>query len=289
MSERLVELFRCEKHLGLFPRGMTRKACLRRQLDRTRAGKDWAPAQPFCAQECPLGAQTRIALADVLAFSCDRCGQAVIGEERCPSCATAGAVEARRAEAARGPVSTRLWTGEVPDVPLGPPPATSEHSGFRPEVVEGFAGDPEMAARARRRAREAAASSNEVEKEEQPPPAPPEAPANPEPPAEEPVQENQMPKGQRDEPCKGCGTTASRCKKSCPTKTGKPKARPAPARAEKRPAAPAATSAYVVPVGQLEDDDLVQSIADCRAELARRKDEAAARLRKLEAAIGEAA
>lgn len=48
-----------------------------------------------------------------------------------------------------------------------------------------------------------------------------------EPPAQGPAEEEHMPRGQRDAPCRGCGTKSTRCKADCPTRK-KPKAALAP-------------------------------------------------------------
>ena len=130
MSHPLVnETFRCDR-FGL----LTVKACLRRQLDRQQPatpGGPRLPRAPFCAESCRLGLEKRMGAHDAgIAYaSCSACGDALIDTdpEDCATCA------GRRVEAGvprgtlpgpkeRAMKSTRIWTGEVPDVPIGPPP-----------------------------------------------------------------------------------------------------------------------------------------------------------------------
>jgi hypothetical protein len=130
--ESLQVLFRCERFVSQFPHGMTVRACLRRQYEkrvlRDSRGKvvDATLERPFCALECGMGARhtadARAAGVDL--GTCGTCGAGLIGES-CTTCEEAVAArEVRRAPSPRRPeVSVRLWTGEVPDVPIAPLPA----------------------------------------------------------------------------------------------------------------------------------------------------------------------
>lgn len=75
-------------------------------------------------------------------------------------------------------VSKRIWSGEVPDVPIGPPPATSKYSGYRSLRPAGFQTMPREQALADQRTREAAARKEGAGASPAPTPAePPDQPA----------------------------------------------------------------------------------------------------------------
>lgn len=192
--------------------------------------------------------------------------------------------------------------------PLEPRPARQARNwGSVPALVRAAA-----VARRKREEAAAAASSSDVEKEEVPT----------EPPAQPVQEETTMPTGIRSTPCPGCGTTGSKHRavngKDCPErgKSGRAKAAPkakkirvaigpatlSPAQAAAFAAAlrarsgkkvqPAPTTAHVLPVAQLSDEDLAKSIAQARAELVRRREECetrANRLAEIERSISEAA
>lgn len=136
--ELLQQTFTCDR-FGLIPV----RGCLRRQVDRqesTKAGELGPPRRPFCADECGAGAVYRAAArSDGIPMEpCPACGSALIGPDAHP-CATCAA---RRLDAGkdvpRGALpppaapSSRIWTGEVPDVPFTPPGA---HRSGRPSAA----------------------------------------------------------------------------------------------------------------------------------------------------------
>ncbi len=167
-AERLTDLFRCERFVQLFPRGMSRRACMRRQVERQRDGKGWAPRHPSCAVDCRQGEDTRAALAGVMAEACGKCGSAVIGTDECPTCQEKRAErEPLRQAIERTEVSARLWEkGVVPDVPIGPPPATAPGLGSRPKMPFNFGTSVEALERAAAKARGAARRERSILDEE---------------------------------------------------------------------------------------------------------------------------
>jgi hypothetical protein len=250
-ADRLGELFRCERYLSLFPTGMPKRACLRRQLERLPStdarGKvlpldAWPPAKVFCAKECALGRENLVAIQAfaIQATTCTACGSALVGGGACPGCA-ARALDAGKsvpsgnlAKTALGqaPMSTRLYTGEVPDVAIGPPP------GAAPKRHE-----PRGAARVE----VAGSGAPPVAPKAAPYRAPPTGPA-PRAPAEE---AETMAKGTGTKQCRICGkglrvdNTRGICGKPCKPKDGKPAAASPPKERSPAPtksgAAPAAT------------------------------------------------
>lgn len=135
-AEQLAALFRCERYLHLFPTGMPLRACLRRQLERQLAldGKrrplpieDWPAAKPYCAEECLLGRGNLAAAraAGVPAETCLKCGAAQVGSGSaapCQGCPENEKQVPRGHLPPPGPgLSSRIWNGEAPDVPIGPP------------------------------------------------------------------------------------------------------------------------------------------------------------------------
>jgi hypothetical protein len=181
------------------------------------------------------------------------------------------------------PITTLVWTGEVPNVPIAP--LARRDFGLTPDQVHDVA---ERVAAAGRMPRVA-------------PPAPtPRSDTRPEaaqehhhePPAPTPDEEESMPTGIRAEPCKGCGTKGSKHRqvdgKDCPER-GKsaPPARAAAAPkvvALRRPAPPgkpgdvdallARREALVTELGQVNEH--------LRSALSREEQ----RLEKLRAAVG---
>lgn len=133
----LTETFRCEVFQALFPGdSMPVRACLRRQLERIpttdRKGRleplsEWPAPKPYCASECPVGRShlERARAEHVPAETCLRCGSAQVGEgsaNPCQGCPTDGkAVPRGHLPPPRAPSSERIWTSEVPDVPIGGP------------------------------------------------------------------------------------------------------------------------------------------------------------------------
>jgi hypothetical protein len=263
-------LFRCERGGGNGPPcTMLRARCLERQGKRwerkgaTRS-KRWVARGatfPFCASG-----------------DCDQ-GRALAGEM-----------------GAAAPTLKRVKDfGSVASLIARPRPVSGP-------VAVGLSADQVAAAAAR--VREAMRHPSRVAT---PPPSnhpAPLAPANDDPPAQ-PAQETTMPTGTRSTPCPGCGTKGSKhCQvdgKDCPERAKGKRAAPSPAKktpgpksapAPRAKAAKAPQEAYVVPVGQLSDDDLARSVAQARAEIQRRKLEARTRFEKLEElekSIGEAA
>jgi hypothetical protein len=223
----LAQLFHCERHVRTFgPNGMPLRACLRRQLERKRVGEG-AKAKlqvvhEFCGEgACELG-RANLEAAGEAARTCPGCGAALLEVEACEVCHPA------RALAAKPPASARIWEqGAVPDVAIGPPPATSEFTGYRPNVGHVFTTDAEGTARAMQRKRRFAAEhqhANQVDAtlygEEQDLDAG--DPRENEPPAREaPTEEGTMPRGGAHAACKECGST-TRHKASCskPPRTG---------------------------------------------------------------------
>jgi hypothetical protein len=140
----LADLFRCERYLADFPRGMTYRACLRRQLERQESAKkgvEGPPRRTFCAEQCPLGRANRARFPAVELRSCARCGAALIATQECSVC------EVRAQEAGKGPargflperearVSTRIWGAGAPDAPIGSRPIAG---GLGPEAIAGVA------------------------------------------------------------------------------------------------------------------------------------------------------
>jgi hypothetical protein len=112
---------------------LSARACRRRQLERrvVEDAKGKMRAGPFVYEHCAVGGCVTgdAVAADLRALKvptsvCDACGRAYIGPEAtgpCPSCSPGKVLpETKRTE-----VSTRLWSGEVPDVPIGGPPASA--------------------------------------------------------------------------------------------------------------------------------------------------------------------
>lgn len=255
-EERLDELFRCEH----FEKTLAYKHCLRRQLERrqvkhprTMKLQAGEPMNGYCTTACAQGREIRSRFSGVPLENCGRCGAAQVGAEAaarpCEAC-EAARVEDKHAPARgflppkRAPESTVIWGKDAPDAPIGPPPATSPHSGFRPTPAAPFTmTDPELAAKAARRAREAAAAPPhlEAEKRAEAPathaPAPDAAPANPEVAPAQPAEEEAMAKT-----CSKCGkglradNTSGACgnRRACAERAGgakrvAPKLPPAPA------------------------------------------------------------
>ncbi len=101
-----------------------------------------------------------------------------------------------------------------------------------------------------------------------------------------------MPKGLRTGgPCPGCGAKGNRCKATCSTRAIDRQSRgEKPATAAARPAPKKrASPATSRELAGLEVEDLLELRSEVDGELKRRKDEAEEQLRKLNAAIGEAA
>jgi endogenous inhibitor of DNA gyrase (YacG/DUF329 family) len=134
-ADRLGELFRCERYLTLFPSGMPKRACLRRQLERLSAtdtrGKPapiaaWPAAKPFCAMECQLGVTNLEDLrrAGVPLATCPKCGAAQVGAGQaaaCPGCLPDEKLVPPKRPPAKAEMSARIWSGEALDVPIGAP------------------------------------------------------------------------------------------------------------------------------------------------------------------------
>lgn len=273
MNDVLAALVTCEVYREAFPQGMPRRGCLRRQLEQRRAGKEWEPVKPFCASSCPVGRVVRaeVARAGLELGACVACGAATIGEP-CTACVEKRkerAVPARSPE--RAPPQERIWAKDAPDAPIAPMP--------RHDVgltVEQVAEAIEHVRQAVKHPRRAAAprSPPRVEPEKQEEPA-------------RPAEEEHVPKRKAREPMKCCGSKGSRHMSGC---ADSGKKAPKPVRSPRRSVGP--TSAYVVPVDQLSDEDLAKSIAQARAEIVRRKEQSegrAKRLAEIERSISEAA
>lgn len=160
MAIDLSDLFRCDRYLSTFPRGMPYRACLRRQLERqesTKPGKEGPPRSPFCAEKCELGRQNRAAMvgAGVALGTCHRCGGALIGPGNCPACVDRALEENRGPatgflEGKRTEVSKVIWGEDgrgkgAPDAPIGPPPTQQKpHPFYSPEGEVGRpSGEPD--------------------------------------------------------------------------------------------------------------------------------------------------
>jgi hypothetical protein len=155
-TELLGELFHCERYLSLFPSGMPKRACLRRQLERQPAkdasGKarplaEWPAPKPFCATECQVGRSQlqELRAAGVAATTCPSCGAALVGAgaaETCPGCEPDEAPRSGLQARPRVAPSVRIWTGEAPDVPLPGPEKTRAALGERPVASAGVRGAP---------------------------------------------------------------------------------------------------------------------------------------------------
>jgi hypothetical protein len=260
VNQALHELVVCDVLRGTFPRGVPRRACLRRQLELAREGKGWAPKHPSCAA-CPFGGQVRalVEAAGIVLGSCARHGSAIVGEDRCeacageaperqerPPCLECGSTSKHAATCSRpgreprtrsgaerashpvvtlrgAPVSTVIWSEGAPDAPIAAP--ARRDVGLTPEDTQA------AAARVRAALRRPTAVAT--------PPPTTRADTNHE-------EEDVMPTGIRAAPCKGCGTKGSKHRqvngKDCPER-GKsaPSARAAGATkvvALRRPAPP---------------------------------------------------
>jgi hypothetical protein len=256
MSPALDDLFRCERFLSLFPRGMTVRACLRRQ-DEQRELKDVKgkvveklPVHPFCAIECDLGRASRAAAP-----------------------AAPGLMPTPENAHSPVPVSSRLWTGEVPDVPIGAAPG----SGPRPPLPNFTFTGPIAAATALRRSRDA---SNEGGK-----PATPEEQHHPEPPAE-PAQESVMPCPECKSPTRhkvDCSKAAKGKPAPKETKGAKPARRLKVVKVvEKRRAPPVpAASQALPPVQDLPDEYLLACVEERTERVERIQREAQERVARL--------
>lgn len=165
----------------------------------------------------------------------------------------------------------RVWSDELPDVPIGPPPATSAFTGYRPLVcyAPGSTTDAMRSALAARRARREAAEAATRQ-----PTSSTDTPAGPAP------KEETMPSGVRaGGPCKGCGAKGARCKAGCPTKG-------AAAAAAPKAAAPAKRGRRVdLEVRKLDADALLARRDALLAELAAVEEQLAATLEREEARI----
>lgn len=264
IEDRRDELFRCP-HVE---RDLARKHCLRRQGEKRRAGEEWLPVHQACVG-CPVGATNRALLAGVAVTSCSACGAALVGGEECVTCREKRELHVVKPRGPdRPPPQARIWTPEVPDVPLGAPPR-SPSSG--PDDSYGSGSTPWD---------EDNALLNE--------PPTPRASANQKPPAIAPAERSSM-KGKRSKPCPGCGTLGTRCKKICPTK-GQPREVEATAKPpEVSPKAPVPTAPVLIAGDKIElrlasDDEVLALVAAVRNELALREHAAALRLATLQRA-----
>lgn len=281
----LQSLVPCERYRGRFSTGLPVSGCLRRQLERlpgAKRGTVGPPKFPACAV-CLQGTEVaaRAAEAGITRGTCPTCGAALIGDAACEVCMDTKAP-------ARGflPVgvekSERIWSGEVPDVPIGRPPAA---------LTPG----EEAAAATARRVREA---------------APRVAPARVEPPSRHdvaisgskahheparPAEEEAM----AGKTCSKCGkdlradNTAgicgdqTGCRARVAAKAGKPALPPRPARAVERPRKLVGAAKHVG-LENMTVPELLALVDQAKAELRRRRDEAAANLRAIEKEIGDA-
>lgn len=305
-AELLQVMFTCERYRSDFPRGMPVKACLRRQLDRqesTKPGELGPARRPFCAGECSVGAAHRAsAEAEGIPLrSCPGCGSALVGAdaEPCAACAARRLEEGkdvpRGALPAVGPgVSSRIWSGEVPDVPIGGP---GKRRGGGALAARGGPGS--SAALREAREERAAARRRELEEEmhHQEEPA-------------EPAKERRMacgecgsktvhkgwcekrpggpmkgPAGKRPEVAAerpGKARAAPTVKAGMQLVASKPAKRPAPARGSKHTEEP--DFAYLA---EEKTDDLVASVGKVKATLAALRAELLRRKGAIDAAIAE--
>lgn len=305
-------LFHCD-HFG---REFAFRHCRRRQLERKatiekKKPTAGAPVHEFCASGvCVRGLQVAAALeaADVPSASCPRCGTAFVGPEAdrpCPDCSAARARE-------REPMvqSTRIWTGEAPDLPIGGPPASANPPRkpitFGPPPSRRASPPRELApAAATERAEPAEPQARELAPNEKrmarsgeeashvmspgkpgAPPTPIAAPVNPEVAPARPAVEETMARGGAHEPCRECGST-TRHKQGC-SKPGRGGG--APAR-KVSPAKPVERQSGrgLGPLDGWDVEDLLAAREHIREELKRRRDESKATLSKLDAALEEAA
>ncbi len=158
IADALSRFIRCPRFVALFPSGMPVRACLRRQVE-LRALKDakgeirgWEPVHEGCIG-CRAGLEN-LKASGAYARSCSKCGAGVVSLKRsapCLECEDVAAAEHPTLPPRAPPDQDRIWTeGAVPDVPLGPPPATSRFSGFRPAGPTSLQTDPALGARAER-------------------------------------------------------------------------------------------------------------------------------------------
>jgi len=278
----LNDTFRCDR-FGLIPV----RGCLRRQIDRqesTKSGELGPPRRAFCADTCGVGASYRASARDagIHLEPCPACGSALIGPDATP-CATCAA---RRLDAGkdvpRGALPTvapsaRLWTGEVPDVPISPPGQAA--AGHRPNPSRALYEQRERAAAARREALRA----EEQDHQEEP---------------AEPAEEERM-------ACKECGSKTCHkgwctCRPGGPLKGAKrgpgaakaPAAKPAPvetkAAAARRLQRVVTVSAEAVSgLGSVPLDELLRRRAEATATVVAVDGELRRRQREIAEALGE--
>lgn len=320
-SDALAVLFHCDTYVNLFPSGMPRRACLRRQLEVDANGK---PKRPACASGCPIGAEVLRALEGVPRRVCEKCLALLVGDEAEGPCPTCTARRMERAVPATwflppggAPAQDVIWSGKLPDVPIAPPKATT------------IGLTAEDAAAAARRVTEALGSPAARARAATPRPAP--VAAAPKPPREPPpppaprrtcacgcgrelradnlsgysslcgssmsakktgrlvalAEEETMPKGMRaGGPCPKCGSKGTRHLSGC-TENGKaPKLPPPPPKAKQ---APRLRVAGKFDPSTLTLDELVEHLGACKAELARRADAYEEQAKAARAALVEAA
>lgn len=274
MTEVLRQLFRCERYAATYPHGMTVAACLRRQLERQRSAKPsqvGPPAKPFCAEECPTGRAHRAACAGLASGACPSCGAALIETTRCTTCEAAR--EERSREPARGhlpvkrvPESVRLWTGEVPDVPIAPLSAVPARLPPAPTYTL----RPAAAARA-----EEPLFDDPGEEDDEP--STPHQPATP---AQQ-HQETMMPP-KTEKPRQGCEHCGNRTihKATCPKRAAK-KTPPPPRPRLTAPARASVTVRALPQVEDLPDEYLLACVAEREARVERIQREAQERVARL--------
>lgn len=257
-------------------RAIAVKACLRRRQEQRLQTKIIRAASdrygPRVTEQVPVGP---------LYPACAGCG---LGEANAAAELVAEATPPQpRADPRPG---SHLWGGEVPDVPIGPPPNLAARRlppNWRNEepVAEGTVQS--------RSIREANAASDEVEKPAMPevvhrgsaapephrepggrPPALVQEVVHHEPPAE-PAQEATMPRGKREKPCNGCGATGMRHRKGCTGEQEAPAAAPTTRKAAKPPRRPLEAKPFRE-LAELRGRLMVQ-MADIDEEFAARRDE----------------
>jgi hypothetical protein len=290
VSARLLELFTCERLREQFPRGMSRRACVRRQLEHRKDGKGWTPAHPACAVDCPQSRETLDAVFGVVASTCAKCGAAVIATDACPTCAEKRSVhQVQPREVPRAPAQDRLWSGEVPDVPIGGPPAAL---GARPRVPFSFGTSPALLELAAKRARaeaarvghpETAGAQREEHALDEPAERAPEV-VHPSParlaPADHQPQETAMPCKECKSPTRHKLTCSKSPERQKPPARAVPPVPPPPPGATRGPAKTVKRAAVDVrplpPVEELPDDYVLAAVAEGKRRAARIREEAIA-------------
>jgi hypothetical protein len=124
---------------------LSARACRRRQLERrlVEDAKGKKRPGPFVYERCASGECVKgeavaadLRRLEVLTSTCATCGSAYVGPEAaapCPSCSPGKLLPEKR----RGEISTRIWSGEVPNTGIAPP--THRDAGLTVAQEQGIA------------------------------------------------------------------------------------------------------------------------------------------------------